>query len=1026
MRELRLYLLGPFQAMLAGQLVQGFAYDKVRALLAYLAVEHHAPHSRESLGTLLWPDADANTARTNLRKALSTLRKAICDTDASPYLIIERDTVQFNPDSNFWLDTEQITSRLDATLHHAHLQLASCESCIDDLEEAVALYRGSFLQGMLIDSLDFEEWSLIIRENLHTRILSALHELTQYYLQQGEYNLAQKHALRQVELESYREEAHRALMQSLAKSGQRSAALAQYERCRSILTSELGVEPSSETQALYQLIRSAGEAHPHNLPSQPSPLVGRQPELYEIGRLLASPDCHLLTLVGMGGMGKTSLALQAAREHLEDFLHGVFWVPLALLRHPDQVLTAMIEAMQITPGEDPETRLFDYLRGKSLLLLLDNFEHLIPSQPHGNEAALNLVNKIIQSLPNVKLLVTSRERLRLRSEWVYSLEGLPYPPDYAAESAETLPHYAAIQLFVHRAQQVMSHFPDQTGNYQQIARICKLVCGNPLGIELASGWVDQLTCQAIADSIEADLDFLVTTLRDIPDRHHSIRAVFDHSWKLLSADEQAVLRKLSVLLSPFRQAAAREISQAAPHQLTSLVNKSFLHLDIAGRYSMHLLLKQFLAQELAADPIEEQNTHRVHAAFFTRFLKEREYALTVQYQSAPLDEVGDRIADIRLAWDWAASHKDTDILSSALEGVYIYYWARNQFAEGQAALEEAVAAVKTLDATSHNQLLLARLWCRIADMIYWLGDLKAAEKLLEENITLLRSLEANEELAFALELSSRIYNWQGEYKKAKQAATAAIEYARLSGTQHILAQALNILATTICDDSGDHETAFSLYAESLALYRRLDNPYGIAKVLINQGASYYEQGDFSQAQQLYQLSLDQYRKLSYTYGIAACLNNLAMIARKLGEYERAKALIEESLALKRETGNRVAILHSLLEIGAVDNVMGNYAQAREHFCEALQMALDTQASGLIFNIVLGFAELYRQTGDLLLSADLVNWVLFQENVGQEAHSQAETLIADLESQLSVDELSKSKARVKNQNINTIKTKLLRK
>ncbi|MFZ5920786.1 MAG: AfsR/SARP family transcriptional regulator [Chloroflexota bacterium] len=312
MQVLRLYLLGPFQAALSEQSqgrdepVTGFGYDKVRALLSYLAVEHHSPHSRERLGSLLWPEASAETARTNLRKALSTLRKALSNTDPSPYLIIQNDSAQFDPNGHFWLDVDQLKSRLDAALSHTQLRF---ETCIHDLEEATALYRGSFLQGLTVDSLEFEEWLLTIREALHTRMLSALHELTQYYLRQGEYGLAQKHALRQVELEPYREEAHCALMESLAHSGQRSAALAQYERCRNILASELGVEPGHDTQMLYQRIRSAGSTRPHNLPPQPQPLVGRQAERYEIGRLLANPDCRLLTLAAIGGIGKTALAL---------------------------------------------------------------------------------------------------------------------------------------------------------------------------------------------------------------------------------------------------------------------------------------------------------------------------------------------------------------------------------------------------------------------------------------------------------------------------------------------------------------------------------------------------------------------------------------------------------------------------------------------------------------------------------------------------------------------------------------------
>ena len=1001
MRDLRLYLLGPFQAMLAGQPVQGFAYDKVRALLAFLAIEHHSAHSREILGTLLWPEANASTARTNLRKALSTLRKALADEDSSPFLIIQRDTVQFNPECNFWLDVDQLKSRLDRTVNHTELQF---ETCIADLEEAAALYRGGFLHGLMVNSLEFEEWMLTLRENLHTQVLSALHELTQYYLRQGEYNLAQKHALRQVELEPYREEARRALMLALSRSGQRSAALSQYERCRAILAEELGVEPSHETQMLYQRILSAGEARPHNLPGQFQRLVGRQTEQFEINRMLANPDCRMLTLVGIGGIGKTSLARQTAQQQLENFLHGVFWVSLASLNQPSQILPAIFDAFSVSLSSDPEAQLLDYLREKSILLIFDNFEHLFSQDCDTSGEALRLLNTLLNETRHVKLLITSRERLCLQAEWVYPVEGLPFPADIASEDADTWSQYAAVQLFMHRARQVAPGFLAQTNEHFQIARICKLVNGIPLGIELAAGWVSQLTCQAIAESINCNLDFLVTSQRDRPSRHQSLRAIFEHSWKLLSADERAVARKISVFQTAFSRVAAREMAQATPHWLAALVNKSFLRLNVDGEYSLHSLLKGFLAQELATDPDEQQRTRRSHALYYARFLKEREYALTVQYQAAALDEVGSKIGDVHAAWDWAITQKDVEILSGSLEGICIYYWARNQFSEGQANCQSALQAIESLAESPEKQLLLARLQARIADFIYWLGDLETADQWLQESIVRLQKLDAPQELVYALELSSRVALWQGEYEKAEKAAAAVIDLTRRSGPAHTLAQALNILANIVCESNCDFETANALYMESLTLYRKLENPFGIAKVLINQGALYHDQGNLIQAQQRYRESLKLYREINYVYGISVCLNNLAIVARTLGEFEQAKDLIEESLTLKRETGNRVAILHSLLEIGALNTTLGNYAQARSHYCEAMRMAQAVQASGIVFHIVLGFAELYAQMGETLQATELATWVLVQQEAGQDVRSKAETFTAGLVEKIDAAEL----------------------
>lgn len=996
--------------MLAGQPVQGFAYDKVRALLAYLAVEQRYPHARETLGSLLWPEADSNTARSNLRKALFTLRKAICEDDSSPYLIIHPDTVQFNPESDFWLDVDQLQKRLDAPLKHAHPQLESCDSCMQDLEEAAALYRGSFLQGMLIDSLEFEEWLLTIREHLHTRILSAFHSLSEYYLCRGEYGLAQKYALRQVELEPYREEAHRALMQSLACSGQRSAALGQYERCRKILKEALGVEPGAKTQQLYHQIRSAGELRPHNLPARQESLVGRRTELHQLGRQLANPDCRLVTLVGMGGIGKTSLALETAWENLGNFWHGAYLVSLGTLRQPAQVLAATLSALRLALSSDPETQLLDYLREKSILLVLDNFEHLLPSQRSQGNAAVALVNSILQGAPNVKILITSRERLNLRAEWVFPVEGLSHPPEGAEETAETLAQYAAIQLFLRHTRQVLPAFPAQAEEFSQIARICKLVSGIPLAIELASGWVDQLTCQAIADGIELDLEFLRSTLRDMPDRHQSLRAVFDHSWKLLTDMEQVVLSSFAVLRAAFSRAAAREVCQATPHQLTALINKSLLRPVAGGRFEMHSLLKQYLVARLAATPSEEKNARRAHADFFIRFLEERQHALIVQSSTSALQEVEEVIADLEAAWDWAVEQRNISALQRAFDGLSTYYWARNQFAEGQATLEKARESIQACEPSPPNQLLFACLQCRIAEMLFWQGDLQAAEQLVKANTLALQVLDATDELAYAWELLSRIALWQGDIGKSKENAATALDFARLSGAEHLLAQALSTLGSALCDDSSDYRTIESLYSESLAIYQRIENPFGIAKVLLNQGTIWYEQREYTQAQKLYQESLNHYRAVDYAYGISACLNNLAILARKMGDYRRAKTLIEESLTLKRETGNRVAILHSLLEIAAIDTVMQNYPKARSHLSEALQIATKIQAVGLIFHIVLGCAELYSKTDQLLQAATWTRWIMAQKEVGQEIIDKAEALYTEFEPLLTEAEQQQCKRR----------------
>ena len=273
MTRLTIRLLGPFHVTLDGEPITNFESNKVRALLACLAMEPHHPHSRETLAGLLWPDHPERTARHNLRQALSNLRQAIGDRAASgdrdvdpPFLCITRGTVQLNPDSDYQLDASQFDALVTTSEAHAHTRLETCKPCIRRLEQTVELYRGEFLAGLYVgDSLSFEEWALLRRERFHRLALDNLYHLANHYERCRDYNRARRYARRQVELEPWREEAHRQLMRLLARSGQRSAALAQYERCRRILAEELGIEPGEETRALYERIRAAGDASPHNL-----------------------------------------------------------------------------------------------------------------------------------------------------------------------------------------------------------------------------------------------------------------------------------------------------------------------------------------------------------------------------------------------------------------------------------------------------------------------------------------------------------------------------------------------------------------------------------------------------------------------------------------------------------------------------------------------------------------------------------------------------------------------------------------
>jgi DNA-binding SARP family transcriptional activator len=442
MPHLAVSVLGEFQVSIDDVPISSFESDKVRALLVYLAVEANRSHRRETLVGLLWPDCPEQVARHNLRQALFNLRLALGDHTAKPpYLLITRDAIQFNQESDYSLDLDQFNGYFVAWGKNRSRERLEESSLLTQLEAMAQLYRGDFLQQFFLgDSAEFEGWVLVQREILHQRIIEALTCLADLYEQQAGYETARRYAMRQLDLDPWREEAHCQIMRLLALDGQRSAALAQYENCRKVLAEELGVEPSPKTRDLYEQIR-AGTLKPkaepaapvpfapvHNLPVPLTPFVGREHELDDLARLIADPDCRCITLVGPGGIGKTRLALQAANQHVNEFAQGTAFIPLASVGSVDAVIPAIATGIgfAFSGPADPKIQLLNYLRGKQMLLVIDNVEHLLVGGPDPGTIA-DLLIEILQQVAQIKLLITSREVLNLQGEWPFEVQGLAFP-----------------------------------------------------------------------------------------------------------------------------------------------------------------------------------------------------------------------------------------------------------------------------------------------------------------------------------------------------------------------------------------------------------------------------------------------------------------------------------------------------------------------------------------------------------------------------------------------------------------------
>jgi predicted ATPase/DNA-binding SARP family transcriptional activator len=899
MAYLSLSLFGALKVVLGETSITSFESDKVRALLVYLVVEADRPHRREALAGLLWPDQSERAARHNLSQALFNLRQAIGDATATPaFLLITRTTVQFNLTSDYWSDTAVFSALLASCDHHRHRELHTCTACTHRLAEAVDVYRGDFLaQFSLSDSNGFEEWALLKRERLQHLALQAFTNLATYHERRGAYEQAQHFTLRQIELDPWREAAHRQLMRTLTLTGQRNAALAHYERCRQILAAELSVEPEAATKMLYERIRNAEgdllaaeelfalpSSRPHNLPPQLTPFIGRERELAELADLLGNSDCRLITIVGPGGIGKTRLALQAATEQLEAFADGIFFLSLAALRSTESLIFAIREALKLTlhGSEAPKTQILNHLREKEMLLVLDNFEHLVAGAP--------MIADMLKYAPDVTILATSRERLNLQGEMLFHVGGMLFPK---AESAARFEQYSAVELFVQSARRVQPDFAFAAEEQGYVARICQLLEGMPLGIELAAAWVRALSCAEIAQELEQGLEFLTTSLRDVPERHRSLRAVFDHSWDLLCPAEQRVFGQLAVFRGGFRREAAEQVADATLPMLAALIDKSLLRKNIAGRYAMHELVRQY-AWEKLHQAGELEATHDRLLLFFLQLAEAAEPQLIGPGQKRWLDRLEDEHDNLRAALQWALEHGA--VMAGRLAGaLWRFWWMHSHLDEGRRWLEQV------LSQNSLSPVVRAKVLHGAGVLMHEQGKYVQARARYEESLALRRQQDDRQAIASSLNSLGVVALDLGDYRRAQALYEESLELKREQGDRRGIAGTLGMVMSAL----GNSARGRAYYEESLQLSRKLDSQLGIAIALGNLGWVALEQQDAIRAQALFAESLALFHELGDKDGIAECLEGLAGVADALcGAAESLRAAISSP---------RIPIEHSRYE-----------------------------------------------------------------------------------------------------------------
>ena len=975
MESLELTFFNAFQARIAAKSITNFRSANVQGLLIYLAMQAKRPFPRETLAALFWPDEPDNTARQNLRQSLYQLRKVLGEQAQAPFLLVNRQSVQFNPDSDYRLDVDRFIAAIAA----------------EEWQTASDLYVGELLPGFTCDSLEFEEWLLHQREQLHRQALDALYRLGEQRLVAQDFAAAQAAARRQLAFEPWREEGHRQLMLALAQNGERSAALAQFDSCRHILAAELGTEPSGETTAVYEKIL-AGEtiapqpqepiSTPHNLPAHVTPYFGRETDVALLTERVSGSDHRFITLVGEGGLGKSRLAQEIGWRVKEQFADGVWFVPLAGVASraeaaglENDIATAIAAAMgcSLRGQTTPREQLLALVRDRQALLLLDNFEHLLDGA--------DLVIELLQEAQQLRVICTSREPLGFMAEWVYRLGYLPLPSlsqvadvelaeaffSQTAVSPVTPPPLAdfpSVRLFLDRAERANGRFALTADNQTQVAQLCRLTAGIPLALELAAAGLRQWSLAELIAAMQNALDALATRFRDIPTRHRTVRAVFESSWHLLTAAEQQLFASLSVFRGGFTLAAATAVSGATEAQLEGLCGKSLLQLE-GERYQLHDLLRQFAAEKLAAsDALATRHSH-----YYLHFVAEQEQPLAGATPQIPARAIAADLDNVRLAWQTAVGESAAARLLACANGLADFYQIRGLYQEAEGMLETAVSAFQPLPPSDSKTLTLATLMTHQAGMRVRLSQYDAAIALIQETLGLVEGRETTNgrwlQSRLHITLGEIAYR-QGNLDEAQSFLHKALRLAKIISSPILVGWSTFHLGI-VNDYQGKYDVARSFLEEALEVWNQTDdqrkqgftlNSLGVVSINLKQFTKAKQY--LSSAMMISQINNDQ-------QGQWAALSNLSLVEIEAGDYTLAKKHLFQALDLARFSGDMFSQAVFYRNLGWNAQKVGDFQEAEYFFNRSLVLRRqigDKRGEENVLDLIDKLSELRKATTEL--------------------------------------------------------------
>jgi len=667
----------------------------------------------------------------------------------------------------------------------------------------------------------------------------------------------------------------------------------------------------------------------HNLPSPPTPLIGRDQEVSKALELLTSADVRLLTLIGTGGTGKTRLALQVALHLVDRFEEGVFFVNLSPISDPNLVASTIATALNIrdTIGSRPVVdALKDYLRNKQTLLVLDNFEQVASAAP--------LLTELLESCPRLKVLVSSRVPLRVRGEKEQIVPPLELPGHDSSGDVESLRQYAAVELFIQRALDVKRDFAITHINLLAVTEICRRLDGLPLAIELAAARIKMLPPKAMLARLERRLLLLTDGPQDLPARQRALRSTIDWSYNLLDDPAKALFRRLSVFVGGWRLDAAEAVCQSGDglpidvlNGLETLLNNSLLNweegADGEPHFRMLETIREYALERLAASSAEEEDARRRHAQYYVALAELAENRLRSSERVAWTGRLETEHGNFRALMEWSTTPMGDIEMGLRCAGGLIWFWhARGYATEGWDWIKRLLAS----DRTNTSTAVRAKALYGSGAMAFTQGDFAAALPLVKESVTVGKAAGDIRTLSYALMFLGMVMVSHGDIAAARSLCEQSATLAKQMGDEWCEAFAFYLLGSVLLG-SGDLPAARSYYQQSTALFRETGDPWGCYFPLLALGNIALSQDDHIAAQGFFEESAALCRNLGDRWGLSWVLSGLGSLRLRMGDFHEAKAAFKEGLTLAQAVGNPNVISCSFVGLARLASAQGHSVRA---------------------------------------------------------------------------------------------------